>query len=190
MLYYLLPMFSMYTLYMYNLYSICNSIHTTQNLKTELRTFPRFSRVPQSKFEANRSKVSSVMIRQRNNQKLQLYITRYILWKSVYYVFYFCLYPPNPIPMHSTQGFHSQNFCAIFAKQNAKFFFRCASVLREKTVICAIIRKSHFAQNCPIPQLEFCAIPQFRYNHMCVFLGIERFWNVLLLVTLTCTQHI
>ena len=102
MLYYLLPMFSMYTLYMYNLYSICNSIHTTQNLKTELRTFPRFSRVPQSKFEANRSKVSSVMIRQRNNQKLQLYITRYILWKSVYYVFYFCLYPPNPILMHST----------------------------------------------------------------------------------------
>ena len=25
-------------------------------------------------------------------------------------------------------------------------------------------------------QLEFCAIPQFRYNHMCVFLGIERFF--------------
>ena len=25
------------------------------------------------------------------------------------------------------------------------------SVLREKTTICAIIRKSHFAQNCPIP---------------------------------------
>ena len=25
-------------------------------------------------------------------------------------------------------------------------------------------------------QLEFCEIPQFRYNHMCVFLGIERFF--------------
>ena len=25
-------------------------------------------------------------------------------------------------------------------------------------------------------QLKFCAIPQFRYNHMCVFLGIERFF--------------
>ena len=49
--------------------------------------------------------------------------------------------------------------------------------------------------------LEFCAIPQFRYKHMCVFLGIERFFagrylnsgkNLVLecfaiLVTLTCT---
>ena len=54
-----------------------------------------------------------------------------------------------------------QNFCAIFAEQNAKFFFLCASVLREKTTICAIIRKSHFAQNCLIPLLQNSSFAQF-----------------------------
>ena len=62
----------------------------------------------------------------------------------------------------------------IFAERNAKSFFLCASVLREKTTICAIIRKS-FRAKLPysafaklkfsaILQLEFCAIPQFRKN--------------------------
>ena len=60
------------------------------------------------------------------------------------------------------QGFHSQNFCAIFAERNAKFFFLCASFLREKITICAIIRKSHFAQNCPIPLLRNSSFAQFR----------------------------
>ena len=36
--------------------SVAQSTHTTQNLKTKLRTFPWFSRGPQSKFEANRSR--------------------------------------------------------------------------------------------------------------------------------------
>ena len=88
-----------------------------------------------------------------------------------------------------------------FAERIAKFFFLCASVLREKTTICAIIRRRHFAQNCPIPllrnssfcaipQLEFCAIPQFRENQTVgVFLRIQfwkhLFWNVFLLVTFT-----
>ena len=40
------------------------------------------------------------------------------------------------------QGFHSQNLCAIFAT-HAKYFFRCVTLLREKTAICAIIRKCH-----------------------------------------------
>ena len=62
----------------------------------------------------------------------------------------------------------------IFAERNAKSFFLCASVLREKTTICAIIRKS-FRAKLPysafaklkfsaILQLEFCAISQFRKN--------------------------
>ena len=58
-------------------------------------------------------------------------------------------------------GFSFQNFCAIFAERNAKFYFLCASVLREKTTICAIIRKSHFAQNCPIPLLRNSSFAQF-----------------------------
>ncbi len=29
-------------------------------------------------------------------------------------------------------GFPFANFCAIFAERNAKFFFLCASLLREK----------------------------------------------------------
>ena len=40
--------------------------------------------------------------------------------------------------------------------------FRCASVSCEKTAICAIIRKSHFAQNCPIPLLRNSSFAQFR----------------------------
>ena len=80
-----------------------------------------------------------------------------------------------------------------FAERIAKFFFLCASVLREKTTICAIIRRRHFAQNCPIPLLRnssFCAIPQFRENQTVgVFLRIQfwknLFWNVFLLVTFT-----
>ena len=58
-------------------------------------------------------------------------------------------------------SFHSQNCCAIFAERNAKFFFLCASVLREKTTVCAIIRKSHFAQNCPLPFLRNSSFAQF-----------------------------
>ena len=47
----------------------------------------------------------------------------------------------------SDWGFHSQNCCAFFLRnetQNLSF------VARKKTAICAIIRKSHFPQNCPI----------------------------------------
>ena len=65
------------------------------------------------------------------------------------------------IHIHRDQGFHSQNFCAIFAERNAKFFFLCASVLREKTTICAIICISHFVQNCPIPLLRNSSFAQF-----------------------------
>ena len=95
----------------------------------------------------------------------------------------------------SSYGFHSQNFCAIFAERNTKFFFLCASVLREKTTICAIICYSHFAKNCPIPLLRNSSFAQFRN-----FVKIKRlvtvcfsefisgkilFWNVFLLVTFT-----
>ena len=59
-------------------------------------------------------------------------------------------------------GFPFAKLLAIFAERNAKFFFLCASVLREKTTICAIIRKSHFAQNCLIPLLRNSSFVQFR----------------------------
>ena len=55
-----------------------------------------------------------------------------------------------------------KTFAQFFAERNAKFFFLCASVLREKTTVCAIIRKSHFAQNCPIPILRSSSFAQFR----------------------------
>ena len=42
--------------------------HSIQTLKTRPRTFPWFSWVPKSKFEANRSRGSWVMIRQTNKQ--------------------------------------------------------------------------------------------------------------------------
>ena len=43
--------------------------HSTLNLKTKLKTFPWFSQVPQSIFEANRLKGSRVMIEQTNIQR-------------------------------------------------------------------------------------------------------------------------
>ena len=67
--------------------------------------------------------------------------------------------PPTDFSSES-QGFHSQNFCAIFAERNAKFgfslrisFARINSNLRNHS------QKSFRAQS-PVPQLEFCAIPQ------------------------------
>ena len=61
-----------------------------------------------------------------------------------------------------------------FAERNAKVFFRCASVLREKTAICVIIRKSHLMQNCPIPL--FC---NSIFAQCCNFVIIicVYFWN-------------
>ena len=82
------------------------------------------------------------------------------------------------------QGFHSQNLCAIFTKQNAKFFFLCASVLREKTTIYAIICKSHFAQNCPIPLLRTSSFAQFcnySFAQFRNFVKIKRLVTVCLL---------
>ena len=77
-----------------------------------------------------------------------------------------------------TQGFHSQNFCAIFAERTAKFFFLCASVLREKKqqfaqsftkVISrkiALYRfcKTQVFRNSATRVLRNSAIPQFRKN--------------------------
>ena len=71
-----------------------------------------------------------------------------------------------------------RNFCGT----KRKIFFLCASVLRKKTTICAIIRKSHFAQNCPIPLLQNLSFAQFRnfICRRCVFLRIQ-FWKKLVL---------
>ena len=59
-------------------FSLFKSTHSTKNLKTKLRTFPRVSRVTQVKFEANLSRGSWVMIGQTNRQTdkkiLQFYI--------------------------------------------------------------------------------------------------------------------
>ena len=49
-------------------FSLWKSTNSTLNLKTKLTTFPWFTRGPQSKFEANQSRVSWVMIGQTNRQ--------------------------------------------------------------------------------------------------------------------------
>ena len=89
-------------------------------------------------------------------------------------------------------------------ERNAKFFFPCASVLREKNnnlrnhlqkLFHAKLPYSAFAKLkfCAILQLEFFAIPQFPKNQtvgddVC-FLEFNSekilFWNVFLLVTFT-----
>jgi len=84
-------------------------------------------------------------------------------------------------------GFPFAN-CAIFAKRNAKFFFLCASVLREIALYCAFAKLKF----CTFPQLEFCAIPQIRKNQTVgdgvrVFLRIQ-FWKNLVLECLPIGQ--
>ena len=51
------------------------------------------------------------------------------------------------------------NFCGTKRKM---FLSLCISFARKKTTICAIIRKSHFTQNCPIPLLQNSSFVQFR----------------------------
>ena len=94
-----------------------------------------------------------------------------------------------------------RNFCGTKRKI---FLSLRISFARKKTTICAIIRKSHFAQNCPIPLLRNSSFAQFcnqsfsqfrnfvkikRLVTTCVFLRIQSgkilFWNVFLLVTFT-----
>ena len=48
-----------------------------------------------------------------------------------------------------------------FAKESANFCYRCATFLREKIELCAIIRKLHFAQNCAIPLLRYSVLRNF-----------------------------
>ena len=98
-------------------------------------------------------------------------------------------------------GFPFPKLLHNFCRTKRKLFLS----LREKTTICAIIRKSHFAQNCPIPLLRNSSFAQFRnksFAQIRNFVKIKRlvtvrvcflefnsgkilFWNVFLLVTFT-----
>ena len=78
--------------------------------------------------------------------------------------------------------------CYINDKDRVSIRKTFAQFLRNKTQIFSFVahqfcaKKQQFAQSfAKLPysafsQLEFCTIPQFRYNHICVFLGIERFF--------------
>ena len=62
----------------------------------------------------------------------------------------------------------TQNFSFVaysFAQKNSNLRNRSQKSFRAKLPYSAFL------------QFKFCAIPQFRYNHMCVFLGIERFFS-------------
>ena len=70
------------------------------------------------------------------------------------------------------QGFHSQNFCAIFAKRNAKFsFFAHQFCAKKNNNLRNHSQKSfralfHFCETQVLRNsaTQFCAIPQFRKN--------------------------
>ena len=72
----------------FSYFSLLKSNRSIKNPKTKLITFPWISRVTQSKFEANRSRDSLVMIGQTNRQKdeqrlqLSIYRIQMILLKS------------------------------------------------------------------------------------------------------------
>ena len=90
-----------------------------------------------------------------------------------------------------------RNFCG----RKRKFFLSLRISFARKSSNLRNHSQKSFRAKLPyiFLQLEFCAILQFRYNHMCVFLGIVFrrylnsgkiwFWNVLLWVTLTCTTY-
>ena len=62
------------TFYQETKFSLFKLPHSIQNLKTHLRTFPWVSRISQSKFEANRSRDSFVMIGLTDIQTLYIQI--------------------------------------------------------------------------------------------------------------------
>ena len=91
-----------------------------------------------------------------------------------------------------------ENFSQMFRGFSRRVSIRkifCASVLREKTTVCAIIRKSHFTQNCPIPLSRNSSFAQFhnfvkikRLVTMCVSyssilekscFGMSSYWSLL-----------
>ena len=69
-----------------------------------------------------------------------------------------------------------RNFCGT----KRKIFLSFRISFARKTTICAIIRKSHFAQKCPFPFLQNSSFAQFRNQSFlqfrCVFLRIQ-FWK-------------
>ena len=102
------------------------------------------------------------------------------------------------------QGFHSQNFCAIFAERNENFFFLCASVFREKKqqfeqsfakvisrkiALFRVLRNSSFAQFRNKSFAQFRNFVKIKRLVTVCFLefnsGKILFWNVFLLVTFT-----
>ena len=64
----------------------------------------------------------------------------------------------NKPPYFSIRVSIRKNFGAIFAKESENFCFRCATFLRKKVALCAIIRKRHFAQKYAILLLRYSVL--------------------------------
>ena len=58
----------------------------------------------------------------------------------------------------SIRVFIRKNFGAIFSKESANLCFLCATFLREKVALCAIIRKLHFVQKYDILLLRYSVL--------------------------------
>ena len=92
-----------------------------------------------------------------------------------------------------------KTFAQFLRNETQNFSFVADQFCAKKTAICVIIRKSNFAQNCPIPLFRNSSFAQF-CNFVIIiclyFLELKGFspnlnsgkiwfWNVLLLVTST-----
>ena len=55
-----------------------------------------------------------------------------------------------------------KTFAQFLRNETKNFSFFAHQYCAKKTTICAIIRKSHFAQNCPIPLMRNSSFAQFR----------------------------
>ena len=77
-------------------------------------------------------------------------------------------YFSQPVPIHDTSLYNS--ICPRGSIRKIFLSLRI-SFARKKTAICAIIRKSHFAQNCHIPLFRHSSFAQFRnfVINICVY---------------------
>ena len=82
--------------------------------------------------------------------------------KNIFWSFFNLTLEKNLIWRHSRLGFPFAKLLRNLCGTKRKIFLSLhISFARKKTTICAIIRKSHFAQNCPFPFLRNSSFAQF-----------------------------
>ena len=86
------------------------------------------------------------------------------------------------IEINQIQGFHLQNFCAIFAERNAKFFFLCEKKQQFAQSFAKVISRK-------IALFCFCETQVLRNSATRVFAQLRNFVKIKPLVTVYVSQN-